>query len=70
MHAVFDLKQTKHEKADKIAIFGAGPTGLIHMILAKHYGASQIILVDINEFRLKFAKNIDSDIQHNKLEKQ
>ena len=50
------------KKADKIAIFGAGPTGLIHMILAKHFGASKIILVDINEFRLNFAKNIDSSI--------
>jgi L-iditol 2-dehydrogenase len=56
------LNKLNIKKGDKIAIFGAGPTGLIHMILAKHYGASQIILIDVNEFRLNFAKNIDSNI--------
>jgi len=56
------LNKLDMKKADKVAIFGAGPTGLIHMILAKHYGASQIILIDINEFRLSFAKNMDSTI--------
>jgi L-iditol 2-dehydrogenase len=56
------LNKLDMKKADRIAIFGAGPTGLIHMILAKLYGASQIILVDINEFRLRFAKNIDPTI--------
>jgi L-iditol 2-dehydrogenase len=56
------LNKLNMKKADKIAIFGAGPTGLIHMILAKHFGAAKIILVDINEFRLNFAKNIDSNI--------
>ncbi len=56
------LNKLDMKKADKVAIFGAGPTGLIHMILAKYYGASQIILVDINNFRLNFAKNIDPTI--------
>jgi L-iditol 2-dehydrogenase len=56
------LNKLDMKKADRIAIFGAGPTGLIHMILAKYYGASQIILVDINNFRLNFAKNIDPTI--------
>jgi L-iditol 2-dehydrogenase len=56
------LNKLAMKKADKVAIFGAGPTGLIHMILAKYYGASQIILVDINNFRLNFAKNIDPTI--------
>ena len=56
------LNKLNMKKADKIAIFGAGPTGLIHMILAKHFGASKIILLDINEFRLNFAKNIDPTI--------
>jgi L-iditol 2-dehydrogenase len=50
------------KKADKIAIFGAGPTGLIHMVLAKLFGASKIVLIDVNEFRLNFARNIDPSI--------
>ncbi|MBA3750128.1 MAG: alcohol dehydrogenase catalytic domain-containing protein [Nitrosopumilus sp.] len=56
------LAKLDMKKADKIVIFGAGPTGIIHMILAKCFGASKIILVDINQFRLNFAKNIDSSI--------
>jgi L-iditol 2-dehydrogenase len=56
------LNKLNIKKADKIAIFGAGPTGLIHMILAKHFGVSKIVLLDINEFRLNFAKNIDPNI--------
>ncbi|HEY6536298.1 MAG TPA: alcohol dehydrogenase catalytic domain-containing protein [Candidatus Nitrosocosmicus sp.] len=56
------LNKLNIKKGDKIAIFGAGPTGLIHMILTKHYGASQIVLIDVNEFRLNFAKKIDPNI--------
>ena len=36
------------KKADNILIFGAGPTGLMHLILMKYSGVSQIIL----EFRI------------------
>jgi L-iditol 2-dehydrogenase len=56
------LNKLNIKKADKIAIFGAGPTGLIHMMLSKHFGASKIVLIDINEFRLNFAKDIDPNI--------
>lgn len=56
------LNKLNIKKGDKIAIFGAGPTGLIHTILTKHYGASQIVLIDVNEFRLNFAKKIDPNI--------
>lgn len=56
------LNKLNLKKGDKIAIFGAGPTGLIHMILAKLFGASKIVMVDINEFRLDFAKKINPSI--------
>lgn len=56
------LNKLNIKKADKIAIFGAGPTGLMHMMLSKHFGASKIVLIDINEFRLNFAKDIDPNI--------
>lgn len=56
------LDKINIKKSDTIIIFGAGPTGLMHMILLKCSGVSQIIVVDINDFRLDFAKNIDSSI--------
>jgi D-xylulose reductase len=39
-----------------IAIWGAGPVGLLAMAVAKALGASRIVAVDINPGRLKFAK--------------
>ncbi len=39
-----------------VAIFGAGPTGLMHAMLAERQGAAKVILIDFNDFRLNFAK--------------
>jgi L-iditol 2-dehydrogenase len=41
---------------DCIAVLGAGPAGLMHVILAQMLGAGKIFVSDINDFRLKFAK--------------
>jgi L-iditol 2-dehydrogenase len=56
------LNKINVKKADQIAIFGVGPTGLIHMILSKYFGASKIIMIDLNDFRLNFAKKVDPNI--------
>ena len=50
------LAKCKFQKADDIAILGAGPAGLMHVILAKLAGAGKIVVFDINQFRLDFAK--------------
>lgn len=39
-----------------IAIIGAGPVGLCSMLCAKHFGAGQIIAIDINPVRLNTAR--------------
>ena len=41
---------------DNVAILGAGPTGVMHVLLAKMWGANNIVVSDINEFRLKFVE--------------
>ncbi|MDE1728478.1 zinc-dependent dehydrogenase [Candidatus Nitrosotalea okcheonensis] len=46
----------KFKKGDSIAILGAGPTGLMHLMLSKAYGIQDIFCLDINDFRLEFAK--------------
>src|SRR5947208_1867724 len=56
------LNKINVKKADQIAIFGAGPTGLIHMILTRYFGVSKIIMIDLNDFRLNYAKKIDPNI--------
>ncbi len=45
-----------------IAIFGAGPIGLMLAILAKHYDAKKTILIDPQNSRLELAQKIMQDI--------
>ena len=44
---------------DDIAVLGAGPAGLMHVILAKAFGAGKVFVSDINDFRLGFAAKYD-----------
>jgi L-iditol 2-dehydrogenase len=52
------ITKCKLQKGDDIAILGAGPAGLMHVILAKLTGAGKIVVFDINQFRLDFAKEL------------
>ena len=45
-----------HKKGDSVAIFGVGPTGMMHIMLAKDKGFEKIFCLDVNDFRLDFAK--------------
>ena len=46
----------KYQKNDTVAILGVGPTGMMHVLLAKSYGFSKIFCMDLNNFRLNFVK--------------
>ena len=46
----------QYQSGDTAAIFGTGPTGIIHMMLAKANEFSKIFCFDVNDFRLNFAK--------------
>lgn len=56
------LNKTVFQKGDDVAIFGAGPAGLMHAMLAQLYGAGRILIIDVNEFRLEFAQKV---LSHN-----
>jgi len=47
-----------YKNNDSVAILGIGPTGIMHALLAKLYGFEKIFCLDLNEFRLDFAKNL------------
>ncbi|KAJ9620174.1 hypothetical protein H2203_007939 [Taxawa tesnikishii (nom. ined.)] len=49
-------QQANVEPGQTVAIWGAGPVGLLCMAVAKAFGASKIIAIDINEERLSFAQ--------------
>jgi L-iditol 2-dehydrogenase len=46
------------QPGDTVAIIGAGPSGAIHTVLAGISGASQIIVSDLVDYRLKLAKEL------------
>ncbi len=47
--------KSNFQKGDDVAVLGAGPAGLMHVLLAQAYGARKVFVIDINDFRLKFA---------------
>ena len=47
-----------YQKNDSIAIFGVGPTGMMHVMIAQAKKFSKIFCFDVNDFRLNFAKKI------------
>jgi len=52
-------------KGDSVAVMGAGPSGIIHVMLAKIAGASQVLVADLVDYRLKMAERLGADLTFN-----
>ncbi len=48
-----------YREGDSTAIFGVGPTGMMHVMLARAKKFSKIFCFDVNNFRLDFAKKFN-----------
>lgn len=48
-----------YRDGDSTAIFGVGPTGMMHVMLANAKKFSKIFCFDVNDFRLDFAKKFN-----------
>lgn len=48
-----------YHQGDSVAIFGVGPTGMMHVMLAQAKKFEKIFCLDVNDFRLDFAKKFD-----------
>lgn len=59
-----------YQEGDSIAIFGVGPTGMMHVMLAQSKNFSKIFCFDVNEFRLKFAKKFSITDSINSLDEK
>jgi L-iditol 2-dehydrogenase len=46
---------------DTVAIIGAGPVGLLHLLVAKRLGAERVIMSDLVGERLEFARKLGAD---------
>jgi len=53
------------QPGDTVAIIGAGTSGILHTMLSKNLGASQIIISDPMEYRLEAAKRLGADLTIN-----
>jgi len=51
--------------ADKVAVLGQGPTGLVLLQEAKLFGASLVIGFDLYDFRLEKSKELGADLTFN-----
>lgn len=59
--AVHACQRVNITKKSNILITGAGPIGLLILQVAKAYGANRVVITDINEERLNFAKELGAD---------
>ena len=50
------------EPGDTVLIFGAGPVGIMHLMMTRLAGASKIIVAEISKERLKQAKSLGADV--------
>jgi len=48
-----------YQEGDSVAIFGVGPTGMMHVMIAQAKNFSKIFCFDVNDFRLDFAKKLN-----------
>ncbi|MGC8890142.1 MAG: NAD(P)-dependent alcohol dehydrogenase [bacterium] len=58
---IYASNRARVRPGNSVLIFGAGPIGLVTLQSAKAYGAENVIVVDINDFRLSKAKELGAD---------
>jgi len=59
------VRRAKMEQGDSVIVIGAGPVGLFTMQCAKALGARKVMMVDVNDARLEFAKKLGVDLTFN-----
>jgi L-iditol 2-dehydrogenase len=62
VHAV---RQARDISGSKVAVLGAGPIGILLTQSLKALGASEVMVTDISDFRLKIAKTCGADYVYN-----
>jgi L-iditol 2-dehydrogenase len=55
------VEEAKVKLGDTVAIIGAGPIGLLHLLTVKKMGAEKTIVIDLVEERLGFAEKLGAD---------
>jgi len=59
--AVYACKRAQVSVEKDVLITGSGPIGLFNLMVAKAMGANRVVITDLNEERLKLAKQLGAD---------
>lgn len=59
------LNKCNIQGSDSAVVVGAGPSGIIFTMLLRIFGASQVIVTDFVDYRLKAAKGLGADLTVN-----
>ncbi|MCK4434030.1 alcohol dehydrogenase catalytic domain-containing protein [Candidatus Bathyarchaeota archaeon] len=59
------LRKSSIQLGYKVAVIGAGTTGIIHTALLKTFGAAKTIVSDLIDYRLQVAKKFGADVTVN-----
>ncbi|XP_078315211.1 sorbitol dehydrogenase-like isoform X2 [Crassostrea virginica] len=60
--AVYSCRKGKVGLGTKLLICGAGPVGILTLMVAKQNGATTIVITDIDDTRLALAKSMGADV--------
>lgn len=67
--ALAGIERAKLQLGDSILICGAGPIGIISLLSARAAGAEPIVITDLDENRLAFAKKVVPGVKTVKVER-
>ncbi len=65
---VKSFKRSGIQEGDTVLVIGLGVMGMMHILLAPHYGADKIIGADMNAFRLEKARASGASVIDNRYE--
>lgn len=66
--ALAGIERSGLRLGDPVVITGAGPIGLVSMLCARAAGATPLVITDIDEGRLQFAKSLVPDVRTYKVQ--
>lgn len=58
---VKSFRRSRIKKGDTIAVLGLGVMGMIHILLARHYGSEKVFGIDKVPYRLRRARELGAD---------
>jgi len=60
--AIHGVRRASSVRDNRVLVFGAGPIGLLTLQVLKAYGAREVIVADISQFRLELAKDLGANL--------